>query len=1015
MTRLGPFDRLGFGHTNRLPMHALRRAAEVDLDGEWDFQLRSSVDESAAPDWSVVQVPGLWTMSEEQDRPHYTNVPMPFEDAFPTPPAANPVGVYRRSVTVAKRAGRRTVLHVGSAEGYLRVSVGGVPVGTSGDSHLAAEFDITDFLAEGPTEIELAVTKWSAQSYLEDQDHWWQFGLARSVFLYSVPDVRLADVTVVADFDPTSSSGSLRVTVETEGLRHLAEVTHTLRVQVLGVEHSLEIAPRMPSPTLPRPSKDRSVRPAFVAPDDFMDLISLNAAAAALPAEFRALPDGGRGAFGHSGLPAGSAVLQLDDLDVPAWSAENPHLEGLLVELLDSSGAVVDAAALRVGFRRVEIVGRELLINGEAVLFQGVSRHDVDPRTGRVMTRDRLLAELSLLKRNNVNAVRTAHYPNDPMFLDLCDEVGMYVVDEANVEGHAFASTIAHAPIYLGEMVDRVARMVLRDRNHASIVTWSLGNETGYGAPHDAAAAWVRSVDPTRPVQYEGAITTDWYGGSNATDIVAPMYASYGALEAYSADPRGDRPLILCEYAYSQGNSTGGFADYWRLFESLPGLQGGFIWQFTDHALDPDGDGRYRYGGDFGDEPNSGATLLNGVAFADLTPQPALFEIRGVFSPIRIVSDADDAVRGRLRLASRRYFTGLDDLALELRVQTREGTALTATIPTPVIAPQREATVELPDEVVAALRHPSALALSIVLRTAADSLWAPAGTEIAEHQVVLPRTVPALPGTIRPARVDTAGDVVHPLIALAPRLCLWRALTDNDRSFTVGQRFLHSGFFALTAAETNVENDGAATLVTIRYRAEFGDEILHRRRIAETADGTLVFDEEVVLPADTRDGLRVGVEMHLTAGFEQASWTGLGPWENYPDRCSSALLGRWHLPVDEFIVPYVRPQESGTRGGVTALDLDGPAGSVGIATDIPVHVSVGRHTVAQLEDADHLWELPPSDATIVHIDVAHRGVGTGLLGPDTPPLHRLSGSRWTWRWSLAADTADIAIENGATA
>ncbi|MEQ0558230.1 glycoside hydrolase family 2 TIM barrel-domain containing protein [Amycolatopsis sp. NEAU-NG30] len=1000
-----PFDRSGLHAVNRAPMHALRREPEISLEGTWQFQLRASDTAPEAPDWATAEVPGLWTMTSTVDRPHYTNVPMPFDEVYPDVPAANPLGVYRRTVDLDPPAGRRVFLHVGAAEGQLRVAVNGVAVGTSADSHLAAEFDITDALTAGTNTIELAVAKWSAGSYLEDQDHWWQSGLSRSVFLYTVPEIRLADVSVQADFDPEADRGALRVLVSTEGLRRRSEVHHTVRVHVLGETHELPIAPRLPAPTLPPPLKpphDRATRPARRLPDDFMDILSIKAAAAPVPPEYRAIPDV---AFSVMTPPAaaGTALLELAGLEVPPWSAERPELHDLLIELVDPDGTVVDSTALRTGFRRVVVSGRDLLVNGRRILVQGVNRHDVDPRTGRVLSRERMLAELSLLKRCNVNAIRTSHYPNDPVLLDLCDELGFYVVGEADIESHAFASTLADDPRYLTEIVERVARMVLRDRNHPSVLIWSLGNESGYGAAHDAAAAWVRRFDPTRPVQYEGAIATDWHGGHAASDLVVPMYPSFAALRAYSADHRADRPLITCEYAYSQGNSTGGFADYWDLFETLPGLQGGFLWEFTDQALDPDGDGRYRYGGDFGDEPNNGPTLLNGVVFPDLTPKPALFEVRGVFSPLRVVSDAETLRWGQLRVRNRQSFADLSAYELEVRVDTRHGPSAVLAVATPDLVAGQEDTLLLPGEIVRAAADPDALGVSLVVRTRYDTPWAPAGTEVAVEQVVLPRPLPALPAA---GRAVADGELTHPLLARAPRLSLWRALTDNDRAFSLDQRFVRSGFFALEPVKTSVTAREDRTAVAIHYRTAFGDEVVHHRDLIEAGPHDYVFREDVVLPEDTRDGLRVGMVFELVAGFRDATWVGLGPWENYPDRRRHALLGRWAAPIDELAVPYVRPQEHGTRGGVTELAVTGPAGRIEVSTAVPVHVNVGRHTVDQLEAAGHWWELPDSDATVIQVDIAHRGVGTALLGPDTRSAHRLAGTRYSWQWRLRLETQE---------
>ncbi|RSM43178.1 DUF4981 domain-containing protein [Amycolatopsis balhimycina DSM 5908] len=995
-----PADGSGFHPVGRLPMHSIPRAPEVVLDGDWDFQLLPGPHHPVGEEWKVVPVPSLWTMRETEDRPHYTNVPMPFDEVPPTIPARNPTGVYRRSFDLSPAAGRRVILHVGAAEGLLRGFVNGTPVGVSTDSHLAAEFDITDACTADENTVELVVSKWSSVSYLEDQDHWWQSGISRSVHLYTVPEVRLADLSVVADFDPETRRGSLRAVITTAGLDHLFDLGWQLRAEVLGRELTVPVTPRRPAPALPRLPDDRSARPEPRLPADYLDLISVNAADAPVPAHLT----GQAARLEEAMTPApcaGTVRITLDDLEVDPWSAERPHLEDLAVQLIAPDGTVADEARISIGFRRVRIEGRDLLVNGKRIMIQGVNRHDVEPRTGRVLSRETMLAELSLLKRFNVNAIRTSHYPNDPAFLDLCDEIGFYVVDEADIEGHAFAPTLCDDPRYLTAFLDRVSRMVLRDRNHPSVILWSLGNETGHGANHDAAAGWLRRFDPTRPLHYEGAISTDWHAGHTATDVVCPMYPSFQALEAFATDPRADRPVILCEYAFTLGNSTGGLARYWELFESLPTLQGGFIWGFKDHGLDPDGDGRYRYGGDFGDEPNDGPFLLYGLVFADLTPKPALYEARGLFSPARIVSTADDVLAGRLTIRNRQAFADLSAYTFEVHVETATGPQGAITIEAGHVPAGSEKTIEIPSALRELLVTADPLALTLSLRTRNPAIWAPEGTTISVLQVALPRRLPPLPeaaGTI--VEVDDTGAISHPLLREAPRLCLWRALTNNDRSVAMDQRFVRSGLFRLTTKTVDVDRSGDGVTVSTVYTAAFGEEVLHRRTITALADGDYVFAEHVTLPESTEDVLRVGVEFTLAEGIADAGWAGLGPWENYPDRRTSALLGAWHSTIDDLAVPYLRPQENGGRGEVTDLRLTGPAGTVRTTHATPLHVTVARNSVDELETADHWWELPHRDTTIVHLDVAHRGVGTGALGPDTLPGYRLTGRDYSWTWRL---------------
>ncbi|WP_200807960.1 glycoside hydrolase family 2 TIM barrel-domain containing protein [Demequina sp. NBRC 110056] len=997
-----PFPVEAFVPVKREPMHSVRREGSVSLDGAWDFQLLSHPAQEWG-EWGTTEVPSLWTMQQPADPPHYTNVPMPFDEVPPTVPERNPTGLYRRSFRAERRDGRRLILQVGGAESVLHALVNGNLVGSSTDSHLAAEFDITDALVDGLNELVLVVVKFSAESYLEDQDHWWHGGISRSVSLIDVPEVRLADVDITADWDHTTARGSLSVRVATHGLAHLRESGWEVEVEALDESAVVPVAARQDAQTLPRGVDDRSVRPEPRFPPDMMDILSIYAAGGEVPESAMPMIR----AFGQTAqhdAKAGEAAYHRADVQVQPWTAETPHLERVDVRLRAPSGVVVDTATYRVGFRRVEVVGRDLLVNGRRPWIQGVNRHDFDPRTGRVCTRESMLAELTLMKRHHINAVRTSHYPNDPVFLDLCDEIGMYVVDEADIEGHAFAGQIADDPRYLTRMIDRFSRMLIRDRNHPSVITWSLGNETGHGVAHDTMAAWSRAVDATRPVQYEGGISMDWHANHGSTDIVCPMYPSFPSLELWAADPRADRPMILCEYAYSQGNSTGGLSRYWDLFESQPGLQGGFIWEWRDHSLDPDGDGRYRYGGDFGDVPNDGAVLNNGIVLPDLTPKPALLEAAGIFSPLRLESSAREILTGTVTVRNRGTFLPLSSYCAEVTVETRSGSVATVPLELPPVDPGETGLVELPESVRDALGGADALALSVRLVTKEDSLWAPAGTALAANQVLLDLSPQVLPTDAAgvPDLVD--GALVHPLLRSSPELCLWRALTENERSFSMDRRFVRTGFHELTLSETDVRTDADAVIVTKTYLTAWNEPVTHERRVLQVGDGDYVLTERVALPEGQTDGVRVGIEFELIEGFEEVEFVGLGPWENYPDREASALLGSWQVAIDEFAPPYIVPQESGSRGGVLEARISGSAGTVGTQHAQALHLNVARRTIADLEAHDHWWEVPTRDTAIVHLDIAQRGVGTSRLGPDADPATRLDKDSYAWTWRLQLGT-----------
>ena len=358
----------------------------------------------------------------------------------------------------------------------------------------------------------------------------------------------------------------------------------------------------------------------------------------------------------------GRVRLATEVADVRPWSAEVPSLYRLEVRLVAPDGTVAERVERRIGFRRVEVRGVELLVNGRAVLLRGVNRHDFDPRTGRVVAPEDMRADVVAMKRWGFNAVRSSHYPNDPVFLDACDELGLYVIDEADIESHGWYEDVCRDPRYRSAFVDRVARMIERDRHHPSIIAWSLGNESGYGPNHDAAAGWARVADPSRPLHYEGAIKFDWSSAETASDLLCPMYPPIASLVAHARSGAQRHPLVMCEFSHAMGNSNGTLAEYWDAIESTPGLQGGFIWEWRDHGLEqrlPDGTVRHAYGGDFGDMPNDGVFCIDGITFPDRSPKPAIFEHMFLASPIRASSDAAAiaaAREGRVTLENRGEF-----------------------------------------------------------------------------------------------------------------------------------------------------------------------------------------------------------------------------------------------------------------------------------------------------------------------------------------------------------------------
>jgi beta-galactosidase len=999
------------------------------LDGTWEFLLRDRPESVTADDvvgsgeaggWLHLEVPGCWTMhAEVDDHPHYTNVRMPFALEPPEVPDDNPTGVHRRTFTVPEGwDGRRTVLHVGGAESCLYVFCNGVAVGMGKDSRLPQEFDLTAHLCPGDNVLALVVVRWSDGSWLEDQDHWWMAGLHREVFLYSTADVHLADVAVTAELDEDLSTGRLQVDVRVDGVHERG-----WRLEATVLDES-------GAPLLRQPiSADVAV---FDRSDATAESIS---------------------AYVHRGVVR---VQERFD-DVTPWSSENPVRHIVVVSLVDPEGSVVEATSVRTGFRRVEIVDRELLLNGYPVLIHGVNRHDHDPDRGKAVTEVGMWDDVVLMKQHNVNAVRTAHYPNDPRFLDACDELGLWVVAEANVESHARLASLSWDPRFAPAILDRISRTVLRDRNHPSIFAFSLGNESGDAAVFDAAAAWVRRTDPSRVVHYEGACRRAFAGTDDpgdpgpATDLVCPMYPSIEAIRAWAertADTDEQRPLVMCEFSHAMGNSNGSLADYWSVIETTDGLQGGFIWDWVDQglrAVDDEGREFWAYGGHFGDEPNDATFCCNGLVWPDRTPKPALLEYAYLTAPVRF--RASDLKRGRIVVINMQDWRDVSWLGGEWDVRVDGEVVGSGAFDLPDLPGGFESTVEI---ALPTVEVPPGAEAHLDLRCVVteEQPWAAVGHRVAWQQFGLPETKqqPASsasgPAVLPAVELDgssaVAGDVVvrwdpdaaalvditldgRSLLAGPVAASLWRAPTENDgrrRDATTVQGALQ-GWLQLGLDRVEQEGrkvsarqlDDGSVHVTLRRRLHLPGldaPIDHRQRLEVRGDGTVLVDDDLALPDSLDDLPRIGARFEVPAALDLLEWYGRGPLESYADRESSEQLGRWRSRVAEQYVPYVLPQEHGHHTDsrwVLLADGDPAEGGSGLlvsSTDRldPFGFSARHHHDADLFAATTTADLRMSPTIEVHVDLTHRGLGTGACGPDTLAPYQVTGGPARWSWAL---------------
>ncbi|MGC9359274.1 MAG: glycoside hydrolase family 2 TIM barrel-domain containing protein [Anaerolineae bacterium] len=983
-------------HTMRIPYDDAASAMARDpkgsrwyqpLNGSWAFRLApnpGAVDAGFADadydagDWDRIDVPSNWTM-QGYDKPIYTNVQMPIPNTPPyVPQDDNPTGLYRTTFDVpAHWAGRRIIVCFEGVESAFYLWVNGQMVGYSQGSRLPAEFDVTDLVHEGENLLATEVIRWSDGSFLEDQDHWRMAGIYRDVYLYALPVVHLADVFVRPELDETLKAGTLEVTATLGGAVEQA-TGYGVRVQLYN-------------------------------------------------ASGQPVPDSEcQGTFSWSSARMPRVELTQPIAEPKLWSHETPYLYTAVVTLLDPDGEPLQYGAWRVGFRRVELCDRQMLVNGKPVLIKGVNRHEHDDRRGKTLSMEDMLQDVLLMKRHNINAVRTCHYPNDQRWYDLCDEYGLYVWDEANVESHSTYNRLCHDPEWTYAFVDRAVRMVERDKNHPSVVVWSLGNESGYGANHDAMAGWIRSYDPSRLVHYEGTMHVDWTAGTHASDFVCPMYPPVQRIIDFCRDVDHHRPLIMCEFAHAMGNSCGNLREYWEAIEEYHGLQGGFIWDWVDQGLlktDDEGREYWAYGGDFGDTINDHNFCLNGLIFPDRTPQPAMVEYKKLIQPVGV--EAVDLAAGRVRIVNKHDFVTLEHLRGEWLLEA-DG-VVQQQGPLPILTTPAGDAEELMLPYALPVTAPGQEAfLTVRFWLASDTSWAEAGHEVAWEQFALPDVVSApnlvawdamavLEVTEQEGALevvaedcslsfDTATGMLAawdrkgvPLVADGLRLSVWRAPTDNDGFKFMPEipgkplaRWLDAG---LDQVEWSLVSFGwerlAPQVVQVRTvhrvqaeEAKVGFE--HETTYTVYGSGHVRTEHTVVCDPDLPPLPRVGVELSMPAGFEQFAWFGRGPEESYIDRNAGVAVGLYEGTVWEQHVPYIVPQENGNKTEVRWAAVTNEDGVGLLASFTPLmETSVGHYTADDLYAASHTNELTPRQETIWHMDARQQGLGGGSCGPTT--------------------------------
>jgi len=982
------------------------------LNGKWKFSFAENPDKrnkefyKAGYDvsgWDEIDVPSHWQL-QGYDYPQYTNVRYPWhgkEDIKPpfAPTEYNPVGAYVRTFTVpAEWAGQPVFVSFQGVESAFYVWVNGDMVGYSEDTFTPAEFDLTPYLIEGENTIAVEVYRWCDASWLEDQDFWRLSGIFRDVYLYTRPDAHIYDLTVRAGLDDNYTNGKL-----------------TVKARIVNYDGRYNGAVRVRA-TL----TDREGKPVLAEPLVFdADL---------------------------SGRQAANCRHDVEIERPHQWSAESPYLYTLVVELLDADGRLLEAVGTKTGFRRFEIKDGIMQINGKRIVFKGTNRHEFSCDTGRALGREDMIKDIKLMKRYNINAVRTSHYPNQTLWYKLCDEYGLYVIDEVNLETHGSWSygqqeegeaLPGSKPEWTDNVLDRSNSMYQRDKNHPSIVIWSLGNESFGGENFIKMRDYFHAEDDSRIVHYEGIFHFRQF--DRASDIESHMYTKPDGIRDYALNNPA-KPFILCEYSHSMGNSTGNLHKYTELFDEYPVLQGGFIWDWVDQAIrtkTPDGVEYLAYGGDFGDAPNDGNFSGNGLLFADRSVSPKLHEVKACYQNAKF--EAVDLVDGRVRVTNKFLFTNLDAFDWEWQLSVNgvpagepiRGSFDVAPGETKIVGLDyaRPEGLNICDEV-----H---LNLSLVLRE--DTLWAERGHEVAFAQFRLPlqagagdaaemasggvrkpaeqrgRTQLAQEGGRYVVRAEDAGVEVAfdaatgDLVSLkadggerllaAPAPQLWRAWTDNDRGNKLHERsavWREASETAervlgdIVAADGNVR---VRQIWTLKTGAPSTYEVLY------TVDGTGgVRIDAVLVPGSMSlpEIPAVGMAFELEGACSRLRWYGRGPIETYWDRKSGAKIGIYESTAAESLTPYLKPQECGNLTDVRWMEIT-DAGGKGIRiSGMPdLEVSALPYTAAELEAAPHEYQLPPAGArTVVRVNARQMGVGgDDSWGARTHPEYTLYANR----------------------
>lgn len=1002
-----PWMDLQMNEINRLPVHTSFTAYDIvptqssrylSLDGDWKFHWVENLDQRPTDfyrldlddsGWGTMPVPGMWELNGYGD-PVYVNIGFPWRDNWVNNPPQVPVqdnhvGTYRRHVSLpADWKGKQVIAQFGSVTSNINLWVNGQFAGYAEDSKTAAEFDITPFLKEGDNLLAFQVMRWCDGTYSEDQDFWRLSGVARSSYLYCRDkDNHIDDLRVTTGLTDDLRNGTIMIAPVVTG-------KGTMKYQLLDAQGN-----------------------------------------------------------GVAMIPDGDNRWIIPDAH--PWTAETPYLYSLIATLTPADKkAKGEATTIKVGFRRVEIKEGQLLVNGKTVYIKGANRHEMDPDGGYVVSRERMIADIKEMKRMNINAVRTCHYPDDPQWYDLCDEYGLYVFAEANQEGHGFHydpnTAASYKPMFAKPILERNQHNVSVQFNHPSVIVWSLGNETCDGPNFTAARDWIRTTDPSRPIHWERA-----QGGEN-TDLMCPMYASPDWCERYASKPESKKPLILCEYNHAMGNSGGGLMEYWNIVRRVPKFQGGFVWDFVDQGLrvrGKDGKEYFSYGGDYNThDPSDNNFNCNGLVSPDRVWNPHAYETAYYYQ--NVWAEDVNVRQGEIAVKNEFFFCDLSNVKMRWQLLVDGQSVLNGEENDLNVAPQSRQVFHLPIENTLAALDPNSevmLNVDFMLKQAEPMLEA--GYRIAYAQLpvneVAPQAMaPSVDKTkiqvknlsngllsVKGKEMDIAFDrqtgfMAHYVVngvnllgeggSLRPNF--WRAVTDNDMGAWLQQKLKvwRNPVMNLTsiAVDKKASSKSQMTIVAHYDMPELHARLtltyeIHAGGVMCITQGIAFDDSYTELP----EMLRFGMVMEMPYTMDNSHFYGRGPIENYADRRYSQRLGIYRQTADEQFYPYIRPQETGTKGDIrwwNQIDTEGRG--IKVTADKPFYASALHYDIATLDEGDekhqrHPSQLSKSQFTVLTLDSDHCGVG-GIDSWGARPLeqYRLPAIDRTCSFTITPMAAD---------